>query len=391
MRVLHLWDNYAPGLFDRSFEICHEEGIDARLVCMNFIGRSSSRTSGVAVVRASDHETGHGGKLQRAAARLRSVVDRRRFRRLVREEIENFDPDVIHVHYGTTVAALGGYCDALSTPFIISFYGFDISQGARVTAIRSAYERAFRRRPMVHVLCDEARDRVLGLGADPKLVVDANLPLPIEQYPDLGSAAEGPFRWLIPARFVEKKGHAFALAAFKKHLDRHPDDLLTCWGYGDDQWLRDLIARLGLPASVEVVRNGSEGPFHNAFVRRLHDYDAILTPSVRSSRGDDEAGPALTTVLAQAAGKPVIVSDFPGHERSVADGVEGIVVPQGNVDALVDAMKRLSADRTRAAAMGKAGRQRARREFAESSYRKALLGWYKLLASEPRTGEPSSA
>ena len=43
MRVLHLWDNYAPGLFDRSFEICQDEGLETRLICMNFIGRGQSR------------------------------------------------------------------------------------------------------------------------------------------------------------------------------------------------------------------------------------------------------------------------------------------------------------------------------------------------------------
>ena len=37
MKVLHLWDNYAPGLFDQSFEICREEGVEAALVCMNLI------------------------------------------------------------------------------------------------------------------------------------------------------------------------------------------------------------------------------------------------------------------------------------------------------------------------------------------------------------------
>ena len=51
MRVLHLWDNYAPGLFDRSFEICRSEGYDTRLLCMNFIGRGQAKPAGVAAVR----------------------------------------------------------------------------------------------------------------------------------------------------------------------------------------------------------------------------------------------------------------------------------------------------------------------------------------------------
>jgi glycosyltransferase involved in cell wall biosynthesis len=380
MRVLHLWDNYAPGLFDRSFEICRDEGIDTRLACMNFIGRDRSIPPGVVAVRIVADGDKQSGLAHRIVRKVRDAIDRRRFGRLVSRQIRTFDPDVIHMHYGTTLATLARNDAVMSKPFVASFYGFDISQGVNSPAIRSAYEQAFRRRPLVHVLCDEARARVLALGAERSRVVDANLPLPVHAYPNLGVRNEGPFRWLMPARFVEKKGHAVALRAFKAHLQRHPDDRLTCWGYGDPAWLRRLVAELGLGEQVEVIHNGAEGPFDEAFVRRLRDHDAVLAPSVRAARGDDEGGPALATVLAQVAGKPVIVSDFPGHERSVSDGVEGFVVRQGDAGALADAMDRLSGNRVRAFEMGQAGRKRASAAFDESSYRAALLGWYRMLA-----------
>jgi colanic acid/amylovoran biosynthesis glycosyltransferase len=206
--------------------------------------------------------------------------------------------------------------------------------------------------------------------------------LPVDLYPDLGRIDAAPLRWLMPARFVEKKGHKVTLQAFRKYLDQHPNDRLTCWGYGDPRRLRTAVARLGLQNSVDVIHNGAEGSFDEAFVRRLASHHAILAPSVRSSRGDDEGGPALTVVLAQAAGKPVIVSDYPGHERSVSNGVEGIVVPQGDADALARAMAEFAANRARATAMGKAGRKRARKEFSEASYRDALVGWYSVLGGE---------
>ena len=382
MRVLHLWDNYAPGLFDRSFEICQQEGLETRLACMNFIARGSSVPPHVDLVRLLPREDGASGIIQRAARKLRFIADRRAFRRMVRRLLAQFQPDVVHVHYGTTLDALGENLPSDSR-FVLSFYGFDISQGIGIPAIRSAYQRAFRRQPLVHVLCDEARGRALSLGAEPSRIVDANLPLPVDRYPNIGIGSEGPFRWLIPARFVEKKGHAVALRAFRMHLVHHPDDRLTCWGYGDPAWLETLVDQLGLNTSVDVVHNGSEGEFHAAYARRLEEHDAVLAPSIKSSRGDDEGGPALTVVLAQAAGKPVIVSDFPGHERSVTDRVEGLVVKQGDVDALAAAMAELRSDRGFAAEMGQSGRSRARRDFNEGAYREALLGWYRELAGSP--------
>lgn len=381
MRVLHLWDNYAPGLFDRSLEICIAEGFETRLACMNFIGRGQERIGAISAIRKREADNDAKSIAQRLARKLRTPIDQRRFRRLVRTEVASFRPDVIHVHYGTTAAALEKEIGPLAHRTLISFYGFDISQGLRIASIRSAYERLFQDQPMAQALCDEARDRLIDLGLDGSRIVDANLPLQVDRYPNIGIRSDGPFRWLIPARFVEKKGHAVALRAFKRHLADHPRDCLTCWGYGDPGWLVSMVESLGLQGSVEIIHNGNEGPFDEAYARRLHEHDVILAPSVTSTRGDDEGGPALTAVLAQVAGKPVIMSDFPGHERSLDDGVEGFVVSQGDVVALANAMTRMAANRKRAATMGQAGRQRALTDFDEATYRVTLLGWYRRLAS----------
>jgi colanic acid/amylovoran biosynthesis glycosyltransferase len=379
MKVLHLWDSYAPGLFDRSFQICRAEGIDSQLACMHLVENGQVADTGILYARRIGREDSAAGLANRVRRKHRRLVDQNRFCRLAREVVDDFDPDVLHIHYGTTAAMLEGVQDVLGRPFVVSFYGFDISQGVRTPAIRAAYERVMKLRPVVHVLCDEAAERALAIGAEPERIVDANLPLPVERYPYVGLDEREAFHWLIPARFVEKKGHVIALRAFKLHLENHRQSVLTCWGYGGSAWLRKEVDELGLGGSVDVIDNAAEGPFDAAYLRRLHEHDAVLAPSVRSSRGDDEGGPALTAVLAQVAGKPVVVSDFPGHERSVSDGVEGLVVPQGDVAALAAAMGELSSDRERAREMGKAGRARASREFSEHTYRKALLSWYRRL------------
>ena len=378
MRVLHLWDNYAPGLFDQSLAICAEEGIDAGLVAMNWIDRGVAPPANMRFLRRISGEPASRGIVSRAGRKLLSLVAERRFRALVRREIRRFHPDLLHIHYGTTGAVLTASKAAMRLPMVISFYGFDISQGVRIARIRRAYRRLMQRRPLVHVLCDEAKERALSLGADPDRIVDANLPLPVELYPDLGFAGSVT-RWLIPARFVEKKGHDVALRAFRLQLAEHPGDRLTCWGYGDSRWLQKRIAALGLAPQVTVIDNHGSGDFDAAYIKQLEAHDAVLAPSIRSRRGDDEGGPALTAVLAQVAGKPVIVSDFPGSERSVSDGIEGLVVPQGDPVALSEAMHRLAADPEAARAMGAAGRARARREFSRPAFRNALLGWYESL------------
>jgi colanic acid/amylovoran biosynthesis glycosyltransferase len=378
MKVLHLWDVYAPGLFDHSLAICREEGLECRLLSMHFIGRPDD-DPGVSWMRRLSGKGTRAGIAARMLRRARLGLDRYRFRQRVRREIEHFSPDLIHFHYGTTAALLVPVEAAFQRPFVISFYGFDISQGPRTPAIRAAYEQVMRRGPLVHVLCAEAARTALGLGCPADRIREANLPLPVALYPHVGIEEKRVSRWLIPARFVEKKGHEVLLRAFAAHLEDHPGDRLTCWGYGDSRWLRRRVAELSLEMAVSVVDNQDEGAFDAAYLRRLRMNDVVLAPSVRARRGDDEGGPALTAVLAQVAGKPVIVSDFPGSERSVSDGVEGLVVPQGDPVALSKAMRDMAADPDLAAEMGRRGRARTSREFARPAYREALLNWYREL------------
>ena len=79
------------------------------------------------------------------------------------------------------------------------------------------------------------------------------------------------------------------------------------------------------------------------------EYDAadiFVLPSV-------EDGSALATILAMAAGLPVIVSDQCGADL-VVDGVNGFVVRARDTDALADRMERLAADPALRARMGAA-------------------------------------
>ncbi|MEO8453629.1 MAG: glycosyltransferase, partial [Sphingomicrobium sp.] len=196
MKVLHLWDSYAPGLFDHSLQICRAKGIDARLACMHFVENGHAPETGISYVRRVGREDSVADVASRLRRKHRRLVDKNRFRRLASEAVRDFDPDVLHIHYGTTAAMLEGVQAVLSRPFIVSFYGFDISQGVRTPIIRAAYERLMKWRPLVHVLCDEAAQRALALGAERKRIVDANLPLPVERYPYVGLDEREAFHWL---------------------------------------------------------------------------------------------------------------------------------------------------------------------------------------------------
>jgi glycosyltransferase involved in cell wall biosynthesis len=86
-------------------------------------------------------------------------------------------------------------------------------------------------------------------------------------------------------------------------------------------------------------------------------------PSTVAPDGDDEGGPALTVVCAQAAGVPVVVTPFPGAERSVIDRHSGLLCeydPAGLRDRFIELIE----DPELSATIGRGGANVVREEFS---------------------------
>lgn len=380
MRITHIWLDYSPNLFDRAHPLCLSHGLDSEVVCLAFIDNGAMPLPGTFFVRKRDPaESNSRSLIHRVIRRLRRPIDTARFARLIKARIQAFRPDVLHLHFGTTAAVLENLGALPDLPMVVSFYGVDVSQSLRDPNILRAYRSIFLKAGVLHVLCDEAQHRLVSAGCPPEKIRIANLPANLDNIPDIGVDPNNGTRFLIPARFVEKKGHMVLLRAFKRLLHDNPQIRLTCFGYGPGAWLERDVAELGLDQAVQIVNNQQTGNFTAEYISMLRRHDVVLAPSIRSSNGDDEGGPALTLVMAQAAGKPVIVSDFPGAERSVSDGEHGLVVPAGDVDALQQAMASMVGHVELWQKFGRAGRQRVVHEFSDAAYWASLQDWYRTI------------
>lgn len=377
MKIAHLWQDYSPNLFDKAHPLCLAHGLDSEVVCQAFIENGAVPLLHTFYVRKRKPAESNSHALQRRLIRrLRRPIDALLFARLVKSRMHSFNPDVIHLHFGTTAAVLENLGALPNVPMVVSFYGADVSQSLRDSHTLRSYGTIFKKADVLHVLCDEAQRRLVDAGCPPEKVHIANLPANLNNIPDIGVDPTKGTRFLIPARFVEKKGHIVLLKAFKRVLQDDPLIRLTCFGYGPSAWLQRAVAELGLTQTVQIVDNQQTSNFTAEYVNVLRQHDVVLAPSIRSSSGDDEGGPALTLVMAQAAGKPVIVSNFPGADRSVADGVHGFVVPEGDVDALHRAMAKMVGNVTLWQKFGREGRQRVVHEFSDAAYWASLQNWY---------------
>jgi len=84
----------------------------------------------------------------------------------------------------------------------------------------------------------------------------------------------------------------------------------------------------------------------------------VVLPSYRE-------GTPRSLLEAAAMGKPLVTTDAVGCREVVDDGINGLLVPVQDVQALVQAMVRLIEYPAMREHMGKAGREKMKREFDE--------------------------
>jgi glycosyltransferase involved in cell wall biosynthesis len=102
---------------------------------------------------------------------------------------------------------------------------------------------------------------------------------------------------------------------------------------------------------------------------------------VLASRGGEGLPRAL--LEAAASGRALVVTDVPGNRHFVRDGIEGLIVPPGDVTALAAALTRLAKNRELRLSFGAAARQRVLEGFTEAHLRAAVRASYMgLLAGE---------
>jgi len=94
-------------------------------------------------------------------------------------------------------------------------------------------------------------------------------------------------------------------------------------------------------------------------------------------------GEGLPKVLLEAAscGRPIVTYDVPGCREIVIDGVNGILVPVKNIQALVVALEILLCDSELRRRMGRSGRQSVLKEFSQERVAaETMRVWAEVLA-----------
>ena len=274
-----------------------------------------------------------------------------RTRRALREA----RPDVVHVHepmvpWVGLSAALGS-----PAPVVATFHAW--SDRHRLYALARPVGRLLRRRLAVRLAVSEPaaqyHARALGWGAGQFRIVPNGVDVArfAAAQPFTDVAAHDAPTLLFVGRLEPRKGLEPLVRAFTRLKADRPELVLHVVGEGAqlERCRRLLPDRLRADVHFHGRVPADEVP------RWFASCDLYVSPAL----GGESFG--IVLLEAMAAGTPVVASAIPGYCSVATDGIQGRLVPPGDVPALADAIGALLDNPALRSAMGAEGRRTAAR------------------------------
>ncbi|MCK6579912.1 MAG: glycosyltransferase family 4 protein [Anaerolineae bacterium] len=191
--------------------------------------------------------------------------------------------------------------------------------------------------------------------------IDPDLFRPAEARPDR------PFTVGCAARLVPEKGVDLLLRAVAR-MDG-VTAVRIIGGGPQRQELEALAGSLSLGARVTFVEQVPS----MAMPGQYHQFDVLAAPSRTTPTWKEQFGPRAG-VEAMASGVPVVGSDSGAIPGVVGEG--GLIVPEGDVEALTVALCRLRDDAALRAEIGRRGRARALTHYTHEQVARATVAVY---------------
>lgn len=293
-------------------------------------------------------------------------------RRAVARELRRRRYDLVHAHWivpnGLAAAAALPERDARGerVAFAIGLHGSDVFL-AEKPGVRRLTRWALSRAALLTGCSPELVDRVCALGFPAARARVISYGVDVRAFtPGRGRGLDWRRRLGVPdgallllgvGRMATKKGFQVLVRALPGLFAAHPEAHVVLAGGGD------LLPDLARAAAGFAGRLHLPGPVLRDSLPDLYRAaDLFVLPAVHDRRGNVDGLPNVI-LEAMASGLPVVASRVSGIPLAVADGETGLLIPEGDAEALLTALLRLLADPTLARRLGEEGRRKAEREL----------------------------
>lgn len=299
---------------------------------------------------------------------------RRRFPEALVRVISAEQPHIVHVHFADSaiVGVLGGRM--FGRPTIVHGYRDDLDP-MKSEKIRLLRAFAFQLSSRIILNSTAARDLALQCGAPAKKCLVLYNSANESRYINTISRENARRRLKLQAKvpILLAVGHLIKRKGF--------------------DYLIQAVAQTRAPVKVIIVGDGDERANLEAAIGKSRLKSKVSLWG--QSRGEDlmllykaadifvhpalHEGHAMVLLEAMASGLPIIATEVSGNVETVRPGVNGLLVPPQNVDALAAAMLRLMGDSDLRSRMGRTSLQVYKENFSEERQLGALLQVYNSL------------
>jgi glycosyltransferase involved in cell wall biosynthesis len=284
---------------------------------------------------------------------VHAAGDLRRVRQAVRAE----GVDVVHVHHSHDHWL--GWLGRGPAGLVRTFHN------ARAVRLHGVSPWLYRRTDALIAVSREIEERGQRAGIPPARLARVDGVVDLQRFEDGDGAAirkefdlgSAPVLGCV-ARLAPRRGHELLIRGFQQLLPDYPQARLLLVGKGEARTrLETLVGDLGL--AREVLFAGYRDADLPAVLQAL-DAFALM------GAGSDES--CRAALEAMAAGRPVVGRRVGALPETVVHGVTGLLVDDDRPESVAAARRALVAQPERAAAMGRAGRERAQALFGPDAH-----------------------
>jgi len=174
----------------------------------------------------------------------------------------------------------------------------------------------------------------------------------------------------IIGRLTPQKGHASLLHALQALIARFPR--LRCLVVGDGELRKDLHR---LATDLRLTESCLFPGVRQDIPEILSAIDILVIPSISE-------GLPYVALEGMAMAKPIVATAVNGLPELIQDGVTGRLVPKEDPHALAEAIGQVLSDPSRAAALGRAARQRVEQDYCIDRWVERLEQLYEGLCAD---------
>ncbi|GJQ57452.1 MAG: colanic acid biosynthesis glycosyltransferase WcaL [Candidatus Scalindua sp. AMX11] len=270
--------------------------------------------------------------------------------------------DVVHCHFGPKgiSGAMLKDIGAIKGKVVTTFHGGDMTKFIKKNGV-DVYEHLFEKGDAFLPISDRWKNELIRLGCNERKIMVHRMGIDTNKFSLSQRTPKntGGLQILSVARLIEKKGIQYSIQAVARVLREHPNIEYKIAGDGPlRKDLEKLVRGLNIANNVKLCGWKSQ----EEIVELMKDADILLAPSVTGEDGDQEGIPVIL-MEALSQGLPVISTQHSGIPELIQDGESGFLLPERDVDGLVEKLKYLIMHQDIWPQMGQAGRK-----YVEGNY-----------------------